>query len=333
MSADISVIITVHNRKEFLLDALRSVLNQGLPRRMYEVIVVKNFRDPALDDAISELADRNLFSEQIGVGGKVYEAVRVAQGEVLSFLEDDDEFLPGKLEAVHKAFRNGADYYHNGGLLVNESGRVVQTFGQAYLIRGEPEKRKNLRSMLRSLSFYNASSISIRKRLLPLDALKKIEVAPDLFYFYSALLYGSTLIDDPLPLTKVRVHSQNSSVDLTSAERNAEKQLALLKRSVSDNLLMLELTRGSPFGPAARQQLAKNRLAIVGHPFGGLGDLHPSDLFWFLWQPIPARAQRYPFRLYPIYVARNLFSPVLPPPLKRVLQARSYFRRLGLARG
>jgi len=198
----ISVIVIAHRRGDLLAQALKSVRQQSFPRELYELMVVGDL-DERWQDEVKSAGATFIPTADVAPGLKVYEALRVAQGEVLSFLDDDDEFLPGKLEAVHKAFRNGADYYHNGGLLVNESGRVVQTFGQAYLIRGEPEKRKNLRSMLRSLSFYNASSISIRKRLLPLDALKKIEVAPDLFYFYSALLYGSTLIDDPLPLTKL----------------------------------------------------------------------------------------------------------------------------------
>jgi len=37
----ISVIITAYNRKEFLLDAFNSALNQTLDRSKYEIIVTK----------------------------------------------------------------------------------------------------------------------------------------------------------------------------------------------------------------------------------------------------------------------------------------------------
>jgi len=40
----ISVIITAHNRRELLLEAVNSALNQTLPKDEYEIIVVKNSR-------------------------------------------------------------------------------------------------------------------------------------------------------------------------------------------------------------------------------------------------------------------------------------------------
>jgi glycosyltransferase involved in cell wall biosynthesis len=39
----ISVIITAHNRKEFLKEAIQSALNQTLERSNYEILVIKNF--------------------------------------------------------------------------------------------------------------------------------------------------------------------------------------------------------------------------------------------------------------------------------------------------
>jgi len=39
----ITVIITAYNRKEFLEDAIKSAINQTLPRKYYEIIVVKIF--------------------------------------------------------------------------------------------------------------------------------------------------------------------------------------------------------------------------------------------------------------------------------------------------
>jgi glycosyltransferase involved in cell wall biosynthesis len=41
----ISVIITVHKRKESSLEAVDSAINQTLPKDEYEIIVVKNFKD------------------------------------------------------------------------------------------------------------------------------------------------------------------------------------------------------------------------------------------------------------------------------------------------
>ncbi|EQD28177.1 cell wall biosynthesis glycosyltransferase, partial [mine drainage metagenome] len=45
----ISVIITAYQRKNYLLDALNSAVNQTLDRKYYEIIVVKNFSDSEID--------------------------------------------------------------------------------------------------------------------------------------------------------------------------------------------------------------------------------------------------------------------------------------------
>ena len=46
----ISVIITAYNRKEYLLDAINSVINQTLDKKYYEIIVIKNYNDSKIDD-------------------------------------------------------------------------------------------------------------------------------------------------------------------------------------------------------------------------------------------------------------------------------------------
>ncbi|MGC8615393.1 MAG: glycosyltransferase family 2 protein, partial [Thermoprotei archaeon] len=87
----ISIIVTAYNRKKYLLSAVKSVLDQTLPRDHYEVIVIKNFRDDFIDSKLKEWGVTNLYSESVGLGAKIYEALQVARGDVISFLDDDDE--------------------------------------------------------------------------------------------------------------------------------------------------------------------------------------------------------------------------------------------------
>ena len=61
----ISVIIRAHNRRKFLLGAVKSALNQTLDRKFYEIIVVKNWRDDEVDNFIEKNNVINLFKEDI----------------------------------------------------------------------------------------------------------------------------------------------------------------------------------------------------------------------------------------------------------------------------
>ena len=50
----ITVIITAYDRKKFILNAVKSVLNQKMPERNYELIVVKNYNDKTIDSFLDK---------------------------------------------------------------------------------------------------------------------------------------------------------------------------------------------------------------------------------------------------------------------------------------
>ena len=45
----ISVIISAYNRKDFIMKAIESALDQDIDKSKYEIIVIKNFVDKDLD--------------------------------------------------------------------------------------------------------------------------------------------------------------------------------------------------------------------------------------------------------------------------------------------
>lgn len=101
-AAVISVIIPTYNRAAFVREAVASVLGQSsLPG---EVIVVD---DGSTDETRQSLA---AFSRQIhyvraphaGVSAARNAGIKLARGEWLAFLDSDDLWLPGKLEAQER---------------------------------------------------------------------------------------------------------------------------------------------------------------------------------------------------------------------------------------
>jgi len=71
----ISVIITAHNRREFLLEAVNSALNQTLPKDEYEIIVVKNFENKRIDKFLEEHNVKNIVTKEEPLGAKIVKGV------------------------------------------------------------------------------------------------------------------------------------------------------------------------------------------------------------------------------------------------------------------
>ncbi|BAB60018.1 hypothetical protein [Thermoplasma volcanium GSS1] len=188
----ISVIIIAYNRKEFLLDAIKSALDQTLDREYYEIIVIKNFQDDTIDNFIKENNIKGIISENKSLGGKISEALYVSKGEIVSFLEDDDMFDRQKLETVYKIFRRNTNvvYYHNVAEYIDESG-------------------KKLGRTNRGLSF-NSSSISIRKSVVMHEFLENSKVSVDNMMFYFALESSGKIINGKKVLTLYRYHTSSS---------------------------------------------------------------------------------------------------------------------------
>ena len=113
MKPTLSVIVTAYNRKEFLLEALQSAVNQTLKRDKYEIICIKNFKDAKIDKYIKDNGIISILEKEKPVGEYLYIATKKAKGKVLVFLDDDDLFSKDKLKRVHFAFSTyKVGFYH-----------------------------------------------------------------------------------------------------------------------------------------------------------------------------------------------------------------------------
>jgi glycosyltransferase involved in cell wall biosynthesis len=99
----VSAVIPTHGRPELLMRAVRSTLAQTL--REIEAVVVIDGEDPATESALRTLAQVDSRVRVVAlrhrVGGSEARncGVAHARGEWIAFLDDDDEWLPEKLEA------------------------------------------------------------------------------------------------------------------------------------------------------------------------------------------------------------------------------------------
>ncbi len=211
----ISVIITAYNRKDFLLDALKSALNQTLDKKYYEIIVIKNYNDEIIDKFIE---NNNIKSINIdGYHGELlYAGIRESKGNIISFLDDDDLFFNNKLEYVYNLFKNNDDlvYYHNNYIPVNE-------------------KNENINFINENIDFNN-SCMNIRKDIIDLDKLKKISALTDIFIYLSAIDYDGEIKLDKTKLTYYRVHSSASNFTADNFDDYKNKKIRFLDVSLAE---------------------------------------------------------------------------------------------------
>ena len=68
----ISVIITAYNRREFIRDAVNSVINSALPDDEYEIIVIKNFRDEYVDNIVEKTGGKSIITDIVSIGLRLH---------------------------------------------------------------------------------------------------------------------------------------------------------------------------------------------------------------------------------------------------------------------
>jgi glycosyltransferase involved in cell wall biosynthesis len=111
MSMKISVFITSYNQRDYLVEAIESVLNQTL--QPFEIIIVDDCSTDGSQEVIEEYAQkypdliRSFYHEQnIGIPRNKSFALEQVQGDLVTYVDGDDRFLPRKLEMELQTLMN-----------------------------------------------------------------------------------------------------------------------------------------------------------------------------------------------------------------------------------
>jgi glycosyltransferase involved in cell wall biosynthesis len=244
----LSVVITAYNRFDYVLQAIASVLRQDLPRQDYEILLIKNYIRPELEDYCQREGIRVTTCEGT-MGEYIALGISQARGKVICFLEDDDLFDPAKLTGV-AALHSELDfaYLHNGYTTIDGTGSSLGPLGSRVLhLKGTGRHRLVVRTgslrpsqvsgLLRAEADFNMSCISISRDFgsLVQDRVAQIKGCFDGFLLFQALEMGGAVVAVPRLLTSYRVHDSMSLSGSNDPERKArllsdgENQIAALK--------------------------------------------------------------------------------------------------------
>ena len=249
----ISVILTAFNRKEYILEAIKSVLNQTLERSKYEIIVVKNYLDDNIDKVLSENNVINIYTDDVPVGAYFVIGMKKSKGEIICFLDDDDLFFPNKLEVVYYLFRNNTNvvYVKNKTFdtsgpneAISGTGMVKTRISGLGLLKSivinveEVNSIGRVYHIIRKYGINKPSTISIRKRLYieAIKQLRDVNYASDLFLFFWAIFKSckkNVIIIQAMTLSIYRVHDSWTQVNAKSSFHDfTAKNLSISKQGI-----------------------------------------------------------------------------------------------------
>ena len=224
----ISVIIDGFKRKEFIIDAVKSVRKQDINDNAFELIVLRAFDDIDLDKQLAQNKAKVYDVKDMSLGETMAFSVERSHGEVICFLDDDDMFMPGKLLKIESIFKSDPSigYCHNSQFFCDVNANPIsrlnieerKTIDISFSNRELWLALKQLRvkKINPSSLYFNLSSISVRRRLLieKLSLIKKIRGHTDDLIFFLALSAEEQvrLINISDALTIYRIHNSTTNV-------------------------------------------------------------------------------------------------------------------------
>jgi glycosyltransferase involved in cell wall biosynthesis len=292
----VSVVVVAYGQRPFLPSAFRSLADQTLSPREFEVVLVSNFDPPAdLLASAAPLAVRVVRSGAEAKGGMMAAGAAAARAPVLAWMDDDDRFLPGKLERSVERFRLNPAllYYHHFRRSIDAEDRPVGPVAAAPRGLDVPAARPRDLHRLVGVDFFTDSCTVVSASFARSIAswLATIEIGTDFALLFAALAAPGALEFDPGVFTDYRRHGNRTSEasNLRTTRRTIDdigrirtyvestEDHGLLRASRGlERLLAIELTMRDP--PLRRLRLLRQLFGIVPFSRTFVVRSHPSVL-------------------------------------------------------
>lgn len=181
-----SLIMATYNRKDEVDSFINSIVNQNFDVNKIELIIVDQNKDELLTEVVekysSKLNIKHIKSEVLGLSVSRNIGIDKAQGEILSFPDDDCEYYKDTLQTVYSRFISDQN-------LITLLGQIID-YSDKKVFRNWPNKeievtKNNFYTLNSSITLFTKSILTRFDEKLGLG--NKFGSCEDADYLYSVL--------------------------------------------------------------------------------------------------------------------------------------------------
>ncbi|WP_134703814.1 glycosyltransferase family 2 protein [Ammoniphilus sp. YIM 78166] len=243
-SPKVSIIVATYRRKETLKRALQSLITQTYSN--FEIIVVDDNADAEWNTEIDKIVNsmKNLDNFEIiytqnknnkGSAETRNIGIKLATGEYVTFLDDDDIYLPDKVKKqVEHMTKEGSDFSLTDLWLYDEKDKLIEKRIRDYI------KDFSSESLMRYHLMYHMTGTDVmmfkKKYLIDIGLFSSINVG-DEFYLMQKAIAGKGIFSY-LPGCEVKayVHSETDGLSSGDGKIKGENELYEYKKKYFDKL-------------------------------------------------------------------------------------------------
>jgi glycosyltransferase involved in cell wall biosynthesis len=237
LTPQITVVIATYNRAAYLRQAIESVLVQSFPD--FELLVIDDGSVDSTTEVVAAFDDARIhYIHQHNAGRSVARnhGLALAQGDYIAFLDDDDLYLPHKLEYQLQFLLRHPDVDCVGSEMqtMDANGKIVEAKEQRQI-----PPRLDLASCLQACPLATCNVLIRKTAIEHMETWfdPEMERAEDLDFFLRLILAGCRAEWLEKPVSINRSHSGNSQQDAVGYRVAYER---LLNKLFSDSTKLPE---------------------------------------------------------------------------------------------
>lgn len=236
----VSVIMpTYKGKKENLERSIQSVISQTY--QCWELIIIDDNQEEKYSKLVRKVIEkfndpRIVYIKNIknlGSAKARNEGIKKSKGQFITFLDDDDEYLPLKIESQLKLMeKEGGDFSLTDLNLFNDNGKLVRKRRHSYLKNGDKPLVLHLKYHLTGTDTF----MFRREYLFKIGLFDSIDIGDEFYLMLKAIQNKGKLVYEPICCVKAYVHGKGIGLTAGDNKIKGEKQLYAVKRKFFSQL-------------------------------------------------------------------------------------------------